>query len=169
MQKHFCRLLVHLLTPTRPPDFIYGFLFHNREKRAAGAPLVQPGTSNQKTENRYQKMLPSADSEDKRWRYQVARAWCWANARRELFKGATNWIQTISWNTTEGQEKSLRERQITCYSFELGEEIRATRNTVSVSSWQQQQGLEINWGLVGVWGTSVGSSQLSSPGESGGQ
>ena len=106
-------------------------------------------------------MLPSADSEDKRWRYQVARAWCWANARSELFKGATNWIQTISWNTTEGQEKSLRERQITCYSFELGEEIRATRNTVSVSSWQQQQGLEINWGLVGVWATSVGSSQLA--------
>ena len=43
MQKHFCRLLVHLLTPTRPPDFIYGFLFHNRETRAV--PLLCNQTS----------------------------------------------------------------------------------------------------------------------------
>ena len=43
MQKHFCRLLVHLLTPIRPPDFIYGFLFHNRETRAV--PLLCNQTS----------------------------------------------------------------------------------------------------------------------------
>ena len=50
----FCTGLLHfvgvVLTPTRPPDFIYGFLFHNREKRApppaqAVAPPVQLGTN----------------------------------------------------------------------------------------------------------------------------